>query len=129
VKSILPIVDANDRQVRVLVGIKNPLDKRQQIIRYNDFLQATLYSKPIEQVYELNTDALNDDQSIWVVDAKNTLQSRQASLVFKGRERIWTTVDVQPGDALLASQLQVASPNMPVRTQAQNEGVTDKAGL
>jgi len=129
VKSILPIVDANDRQVRVLVGIKNPLDKRQQIIRYNDFLQATLYSRPIEQVYELKTDALNDDQSIWVVDAKNTLQLRQASLVFKGRERIWTTVDIQPGDALLASQLQVASPNMPVRTQAQNEGVTDKAGL
>jgi len=127
VKSVLPIVDANDRQVRVLIGIKNPLQDSALTIRYNDFIQVQLFTNPLEDVYQLDAESINDDGTIWVVDQQNTLQLRQANIVFKGRHQLWANINIETGDALLKSRLQIATQNMPVRTLAPENFQDDEA--
>lgn len=128
VKQILPSVDAADRQVRVLIGIKQPLDKQAQFaVRFNDYLNVTLFSHVLTNVYEFNSGALNDDGTLWVVDANNHLQLRQTQLVYKGRQKVWANVEAQVGDQLLLSRLQVASVGMPVRVQKQFDLQADEA--
>ena len=121
VKNILPAVDANDRQVRVLVAIKEPLKVAPFAVRFNDYVNVTLSAKALENVYQLSIDALNDDQTIWVVDKESKLQLRQVEIIYKGRHHIWVKLDMKDGDAVLKSRLQIAAPGMPVRVQPSGE--------
>ncbi|GAA6134196.1 efflux RND transporter periplasmic adaptor subunit [Oceaniserpentilla sp. 4NH20-0058] len=128
VKNILPSVDAADRQVQVLIGIKQPLDSHADFaVRFNDYLNVTIFSHVLSNVYEFNSNALNEDGTLWVVDANNHLQLRQTQLVYKGRQKVWANVEAQVGDQLLLSRLQVASVGMPVRIQKQVNLTADEA--
>ncbi|MAA71660.1 MAG: hypothetical protein CL679_08025 [Bermanella sp.] len=131
IKHILPAVDASDRQVRVLIAIKEPLSDAHQglKIRYNDYVNVTLYGRQFDNVYQLSNDALNADNQLWVVDNKNTLQLRDVSIVYKGRYHVWANVDAQLGDQILATRLQIASQDMAVRVAAQANAAADEASL
>lgn len=131
IKHILPAVDASDRQVRVLIAIKEPLSDAHQglKIRYNDYVNVTLYGRQFDNVYQLSNDALNADNQLWVVDNKNTLQLRDVSIVYKGRYHVWANVDAQLGDQILATRLQIASKDMAVRVAAQANAAADEASL
>ena len=131
IKYILPAVDASDRQVRVLIAIKEPLSDahRGLKIRYNDYVNVTLYGRQFDNVYQLSNDALNADNQLWVVDNKNTLQLRDVSIVYKGRYHVWANVDAQLGDQILATRLQIASQDMAVRVAAQANAAADEASL
>ncbi|MFY0699903.1 MAG: efflux RND transporter periplasmic adaptor subunit [Bermanella sp.] len=131
IKHILPAVDASDRQVRVLIAIKEPLSDahRGLKIRYNDYVNVTLYGRQLDNVYQLSNDALNADNQLWVVDNKNTLQLRDVSIVYKGRYHVWANVDAQLGDQILATRLQIASKDMAVRVAAQANAAADEASL
>lgn len=131
IKHILPAVDASDRQVRVLIAIKEPLSDahRGLKIRYNDYVNVTLYGRQFDNVYQLSNDALNADNQLWVVDNKNTLQLRDVSIVYKGRYHVWANVDAQLGDQILATRLQIASQDMAVRVAAQANAAADEASL
>lgn len=131
IKYILPAVDASDRQVRVLIAIKEPLSDAHQglKIRYNDYVNVTLYGRQFDNVYQLSNDALNADNQLWVVDNKNTLQLRDVSIVYKGRYHVWANVDAQLGDQILATRLQIASQDMAVRVAAQANAAADEASL
>lgn len=127
VKNILPAVDVNDRQVRVLVAIEQPLMANPFSVRFNDYVNITLHAAPLENVYQLAIDALNEDNTIWVVDSERTLQLRPAKIVYKGRYHVWVNLDLKDGDVALKSRLQIAAPNMPVRVQSTGRTVIGEA--
>ena len=131
IKHILPAVDAADRQVRVLIAIKEPLADayKDTQIRYNDYVDVVLFGREFAEVYELSSDAINEDGQIWVVDDNNTLQLRRADIVYKGRQHIWAHVDKAPGDQFLQTRLQIATPNMAVRTAPKASKAADEASL
>jgi RND family efflux transporter MFP subunit len=117
VLSVLPQVDQNDRQIRVLVSIDQPLssENNQPVVRYNDYVKATLFGQEFAQALRVNTDRLNGREFVWVVDSKLTLQQRSVEVLFKGRQYSWIKLDAQEGDALLASDLPSMKVNMVVR--------------
>lgn len=131
IKHILPAVDSADRQVRVLIAIKEPLADAYKgtQVRYNDYVDVVLYGREFENVYELSNDALNENNQLWVVDNSNTLQLRHASVVYKGRYHLWANVDAQAGDQILETRLQIATPGMAVRIAAQANQAADEASL
>ena len=131
IKHILPAVDSADRQVRVLIAIKEPLADayKDTQIRYNDYVDVVLFGREFAEVYELSSDAINEDGQIWVVDDNNTLQLRRADIVYKGRQHIWAHVDKAPGDQFLQTRLQIATPNMAVRTAPKASKAADEASL
>jgi len=131
IKHILPAVDASDRQVRVLISVDDPLHREDEslAVRFNDYVNVTLYGRLLENVYELSNDALNSENQLWVVDSKDRLQLRNVNIVYKGRYHLWANVDAQQGDQILETALQIASPNMPVRIAASANRAADEASL
>ncbi len=135
--SILPQVDGSDRQVRVLISIEDPLalllnqDSNQgsarSAIRYNDYVQATLYGRTLENVVLLSSDDLNGSEQVWVVDKKLKLQKRAVTVVYGGRITTWANVEIQDGDQLLNSRLAISSVGMTVRLK--NEKIIDPSVL
>ncbi|MEY8205224.1 MAG: HlyD family efflux transporter periplasmic adaptor subunit [Bermanella sp.] len=117
--SILPQVDGSDRQARVLISIEDPLALSSDTspIRYNDYVQVTLYGQRFENLVQLSSDDLNGEQNVWVVDKELTLQRRPIEVLFKGRVTTWARVDMQAGDELLSSRLAVPRVGMEVRLQ------------
>lgn len=121
--SVLPMVDANDRQVRVLISIEQPLSNEggYAIIRYNDYVKATLFGQEFNNALRVNTDQLNGHNHIWVVDEKRKLQKRAVDVLFKGRQYSWVKVDTQVGDELLVSNLSSMKEGMAVRLPQEDK--------
>lgn len=115
--SILPQVDETDRQVRVLISIEDPLALNSDVsaIRYNDYVQVTLFGQQLENVVQLKTDELNGQQDIWVVDKNLTLQKRVVNVIYSGRMMTWANVDKKIGDQLLSTPLALSKVGMPIR--------------
>ncbi len=118
--SILPQVDETDRQVRVLISIEDPLalSSDATAIRYNDYVQVTLFGRLLENVVQLKTDDLNGQSELWVVDRDFTLQKRAVNVIYSGRMNTWAKVDKKLGDQLLSSPLALARIGMTVRVPA-----------
>ena len=115
--SVLPQVNENDRQVRVLISIPNPLNGMSEggVIRYNDYVEATLFAIPFENALRIKTDQLNGQAALWVVDQARTLRQRQVDVLYKGREYSWVKIDTQLGDQMLLSALPNKFDGMAVR--------------
>jgi len=115
--SILPQVDGSDRQARVLISIEDPLalTSDKSPIRYNDYVQVTLYGQNFENLVQLSSDDLNGDMKVWVVDKDLKLQKRSVQILFKGRVTTWARVAIQSGDELLDSRLAITRVGMDVR--------------
>ena len=131
IKHILPAVDSADRQVRVLIAIKDPLAEAYSgtQIRYNDYVDVVLFGRKFPHVYKLSSDAITEDNQVWVVDDNNTLQLRKVNVVYKGRYQIWAHVEEQSGDQFLETRLQIATPGMAVRIAPKASKAADEASL
>ncbi|EAT12453.1 efflux RND transporter periplasmic adaptor subunit [Bermanella marisrubri] len=119
--SISPSVDANDRQARVLLEIPKPLDTSngQPLIRYNDYIEVTLYGKQQANLFRLASDKV-DTAVVWAVDKNNQLKSIPFSLVFKGREYSWVKFDGEQINSYrqLISELSDKQDGLKVRVQS-----------
>ena len=131
--SILPELDSRDRQVKLLLAIEDPLNtqatadtKNQPPVFINDFINVELMGQPIDDAWTIKSHWLQPDNVIWVVDRQNTLQKREVSILFKGREFIYVTGDFKPGDKALDEKPGIAAVGMTVRFKGQkragNEG-------
>lgn len=120
--NVSPAVNANDRQARVLIGIKQPLKENsdQPIIRYNDYIEVTLYAEQPENLYRIASDKV-DAGKVWAVDKNKQLTSIDFTLVFKGRQYSW--VQFNPSDIkdqqLLLSDINGKQIGLPVRVKSE----------
>ncbi len=121
--SILPELDSRDRQVKVLLAIDNPLsltatnkvDASNPPVFINDFLSIELQGQAINDAWVINSNWLQPDNSIWVVDKANTLQKRSVDVLFKGRESIYIKANFLEGDRALSEKPGIASAGLPVK--------------
>ena len=130
--NILPSVDATDRQVKVMIAVNDPLGLIQSTdypILLNDFVEVTVWGKDLDAIHVIESEYLDDDQNVWVVDQANTLQKRHANIVYAGREQVWTRLQVEEGDRLLETRVAVATPGMKVRIQSSPDGVSEQASI
>ncbi len=122
VLSVLPQVSSSDRQARILISVKNPLqqDNGQPIIRYNDYVQVTLFGKVFKNAYALKTDVLTQENFIWMADKTSHLKKRMIEIIYRGRETTWARVAQESGDQFLMSRLLASKDNMEVRINKEN---------
>jgi RND family efflux transporter MFP subunit len=122
--TILPQVDAKDRQARVLVSLDNPLALDQQdsvAIRYNDYVQVSLFGKAFDDAAKIETDTLNGSNKVWVVDESMQLQHRDVSVLYSGRKFSWVNIASKAGDKILISSMDAPSVGQTVRLQVKTE--------
>lgn len=109
--SILPELDSNDRQVKVLLAIKQPQleTANQPQVFINDFLNVQLQGKAIDNAWTIQHSWLQPDNTIWVIDQDSRLQKRPVSILFKERDLIYVHTNLEPGDKALAEKPGIAS--------------------
>ncbi len=122
VLSVLPQVSSSDRQARILISLKNPLQQEdgRPVIRYNDYVQVTLFGKIAQNAYALKTDNLTQENFIWMVDNNNRLRKRVIEVIYRGREMTWANIKQKSGDQFLTSRLLSSKDNMEVRINKHN---------
>jgi len=121
--SILPELDSNDRQVKVLLAIKQPQSEvsDQPQIFINDFLNVQLQGLPIDNAWTIQHSWLQPDDTIWVIDKDNKLQKRPVIIIFKERDLIYVRTHIEPGDRALDEKPGIASTGLIVKVR---EGVS-----
>lgn len=120
--NILPSVDVADRQVRIMISVQDPLGLEQATdypILLNDFVEVTVWGKDLDSIHVIESEYLDDNQNVWVVDQENTLQKRHALVVYAGRKQVWARLQMEEGDKLLETRVAVATPGMKVRIQSK----------
>ena len=117
--SVLPELDAKDRQVKLLFAIDNPQVDNSALptVFINDFLQVELKGKTIKNAWTIKHSWLQADNTIWVVDKNKTLRKRTVEVLFKGQTLIYVNADIKPGDKALAEKPGIASVGLAVRTK------------
>lgn len=115
VLNVLPAVASGDRQARVILSLKTPLDITVgPKVLVNDYLNVTLYGRISDSAYVIPRQYINDDNTVWVV-VDNKLELRDVIVEYAGRNRAWVSSGFKSGDKLLASQVDAAVPGTLVR--------------
>jgi RND family efflux transporter MFP subunit len=120
----LPDVASADRMARLLVAVDDPLGHRSggPVLLVNDYVGVTLAGKAIDGAIAVPLEQLDNHNRIWVVN-QQTLQQRQLTIAWRGREQAWATDGFASADQLLLSRVDAATPGMPVRVN--NAAATD----
>jgi RND family efflux transporter MFP subunit len=113
-------VDANDRQAKVLISIKDPLIHSEnpkntlERVLLGSYAEVVLLAKPIESAFVIDNRYIKEGGFIWVVN-DNKLYKRQLEMAYQGRLKSWATSGVLKGDTLLTSNLGVVTEGTIVR--------------
>ncbi|MEW6997581.1 efflux RND transporter periplasmic adaptor subunit [Colwelliaceae bacterium BS250] len=126
--SVLPELDSRDRQVKLLFAIDNPLAalnsnnmSKAPAIFINDFINVELQGQALNDVWQIQSNRLQPDNTVWVVDEQSTLQKRSVNIHFKGRQFVYVTADFKEGDKLVAEKPGIASIGLNVIIRGANK--------
>jgi RND family efflux transporter MFP subunit len=121
-------VDAIDRQAKVLISIKNPLETNtdsnvgNSTLLIGSYIDCLLFAKTIPNAYVIDNKYIKDDGSIWVVN-DNKLFKRTPNVLYQSREKSWIEDGFMQGDSLLNSSLGVVTEGTAVRISTDREQV------
>lgn len=112
--SVLPSLDAKDRQVKLLYEIENPLSDYPAIY-IHDFLKVELSGIALADSWAAQANWIQSDNTIWVVNKKNQLAKRPIEILFKGQEIVYIKGDIRDTDRALNEKPRGAVEGMVVR--------------
>jgi RND family efflux transporter MFP subunit len=113
-------VDAQDRQAKILISIKDPLISTEKVedtldyVLLGSYVEAILFAKPIENAFVIENRYIKEGGFIWVAN-DNKLYKRKLKMAYQGRFKSWVTSGVLEGDTLLISNIGVVTEGTPVR--------------
>lgn len=115
-------VDARDRQAKILISIKDPLQNKTDNgelflldhLLLGSYVDCILFAKPIEDVYVVENRYIKEGDYVWVVN-ENKLYKRELTMAYQGRDKSWVESGFITGDVLLTSNLGVITEGTPVR--------------
>ncbi|MBL4796963.1 MAG: efflux RND transporter periplasmic adaptor subunit [Oleispira sp.] len=121
-------VDARDRQAKVLISIKNPLDYKLNTTNGNElgrlllgsYVDCILFAKPLNDVYVIENRYIKEGGYVWVVK-DNKLYKRDLNIAYQGRDKSWVESGFMAGDLLLTSNLGVVTEGTPVRLASNSK--------
>lgn len=112
--NILPDVDSGDRQVKLILQIKSPLDESKgPVVFVNDYVDVNLYGEVFSEAYQVPRDLLIDDRYVWVVNSDQMFK-RTVEVIYLGSDQAWIRSEFEPGDQLLITKLEFPTEKMAV---------------
>lgn len=124
---VIPDVDSQDRQIKVLLGLDDPLalnHPQWQPVMVNDFVTVQLLGQTIAHSVRLPVAYLQDDNRIWMVHDER-LQNVTPNIIYRGREFVWIEDQFTDQHTLLLSRLNAPVDGMPVRVLTRADSQPD----
>lgn len=104
-------IDPESRLLYAIAGIEAPFD---QGLRRGLFVEAELFGKTVDGVYEIPRHALREANQVYVVTPEQELVSRQVDILKSDATRAIITSGLSPGDRIATSPIAFFVENMPV---------------
>ncbi|MFM1944389.1 MAG: hypothetical protein RI897_3371 [Verrucomicrobiota bacterium] len=122
---LLGNMEESGRMARILVEIQNPLQPDNEStapLLLGSYVRVDIHAGQLSNVFVINRTALREGNRIWIADANQTLQIRQATVLWHSEDTVSITAPVQPGEQLITSDLRVALPDMKINAQSIQPG-------
>ena len=122
--SLLPELNNRVRTATVLVEVKDPLsllaeNQNKPQILVNEFLQAELQGKQVNNVVSLPRRMLQNGNRVWLMNEESMLESREVSMIYRGRDNVLIDGGLVAGEQLVTNSLPGAIPGIALRTQSR----------
>lgn len=122
--SLLPELNSRVRTATILVEIKDPLslqpeNRNKPQILVNEFLQAEMLGKQVDNVVSLPRRMLQSGNKVWLMNEDNLLESRDVSLIYRGRDNVLIDGGLVSGEQVITNSLPGAIPGIALRTQSR----------
>ncbi|MET4695925.1 efflux RND transporter periplasmic adaptor subunit [Endozoicomonas lisbonensis] len=120
--SLLPELNSRVRTATVLVEIKDPLallpeNRGKPQVLVNEFLQADILGKQVDNVVSLPRRLLQNGNRVWLMNTENKLESREVTLSYRGRDHVLVDGGLVAGEKLVTSAIPGAVEGIALRTE------------
>lgn len=118
VDRLLGEVERAGRLARVRILVENPLglatDASDSVdpLLLGAYVRVEITGPMVDEVIELPRSVIRNDQNVWVMDAKSTLQFRKVNAIVGRPNTVLARVALEPGDEIVTSPLPAAIPGM-----------------
>jgi RND family efflux transporter MFP subunit len=122
---LLGDLEKEGRMARVLIRVEDPMQRRTEgdahPLLLGSYVRVDIDAGQLENVLAIPRPALREGDRIWVVGAGDQLQIRPVRVRWRQDETVYIEAALDPGEALIISDLRVAMPGMAVKAQAVSE--------
>lgn len=114
------------RMARLLVAIPDPLDlhrpiAQRQPLLLGDYVEVTLHGQQLDSIINIPRAAVHNGNQIWIASPDNTLSVRSVHSVWQDRDQVFINQGIQPGEAIIVSDLATAVDGMAIRIATDAE--------
>lgn len=126
VVQLLSDMEQTGRMARILIEISNPLDPSSGgeglPLLIGSYVRVEIDAGELANVIAIQRAALRESDKIWIVDAKDQLYVRDATVRWEKQETVYLDYNLNPDERLVVSPLRVALPGMNVRPRETTGG-------
>lgn len=130
---LLGSLDQTGKTARLLVEVHDPMslekaNRNRPPLLVDSYVEVALAGKELEGVYAIPRKALHENNRIWIMDSEDKLESREARIAWRDKNRIFLDNGLEPGDRLITSRVPLAVPGMALRLkkEAKDEARDDE---
>ena len=114
-------IESEGRMARVLVSVRDPLDlqtpaERRRPLILGDFLSVEIVGREVEYVTPVDRGALHEGRQVWVMSPDGTLDIREVTVVWGGKDYVLVSDGLRSGDLLVVSDIGAPVQGMALRT-------------
>lgn len=126
---LLGDLEPEGRMARVLVSVPDPLggsDGHPPLL-IGSYVDVVIAGHELADVFSIGRDELRDNDTVWIMDAKNELEIREVEMAFRGRERVLVRRGLEEGERLVVSDLPSPVSGMMLRQTDADAGESEMA--
>jgi len=108
----LPSLEANGRQARMLVEVRNPLEIGRLPLLLGSFVQAEIRGPELTDIFVIPRAAVHNGNEVWIRNGEGRLKVSPVVAEWSDGDVVVTRSGVEEGEALVVSDIPSPVPDM-----------------
>jgi len=116
-----PDLEDGGRLAKLLIEVRDPMallpenDGKPRLL-LGAWARLEIQGAELDSIIPLDRGLVRDGNSAWVLNTESTLEIRPLEIVFRGRDQIFVSGGLEPGDQVISSALSAPVSGMQLRT-------------
>ncbi len=124
---LLPGLEPQGRMAQLIVSVSDPLglsapEARAAPLLLDAYVTVQIEGRELPDVIRVPRAALHDGERVWVASPQDTLAIRTVALAWSGKESVYVSAGLKPGERLITSDLGTPVEGLPIRVAGEEAG-------
>lgn len=131
---LLGDLDPKGRMARLLVEVGDPLGlaledppEDHMPLLVGAYVRVQMEGRTLDRVFAVPREALRGEKQLWIADSEDTLRIREVDVAWRGRDQVYLSAGVEPGERLITSRLATPVDGMKLRISSPTKGAPAQA--